>query len=142
MQKLSLLFRSLLFGFIASLLLLTGIISLVIPPAGAGPLTASAGQQTVQIAGLAVWVTWDNALYLGIIVLGGLLTLVILKYRIVIIEMKELLEIIRQAYEDKVLTDIERKAILKEALDVVRELIYLAWKPVGLTAKAIKRAVK
>lgn len=133
MQKFATLFLSLLFGFIASLLLMTGINSLVIP---------NAGQPTIQIAGLTDWFTWDTALYLFIIILGGLLTLVALKYRGVMVELKELLETIRKAYEDKTLTDVERKAILKEGLDVLRELIYLAWKPVGLTAKAIKRAVR
>ncbi len=133
MQKFKNLFISLLFSFIASLLLLTGIISLVIP---------NAGQPTIQITGLADWFTWDTALYLIIIVLAGLITLVSLKYRSVMTELKELLETIRKAYEDKTLTDVERKAILKEGLDVLRELIYLAWKPVGLTARAIKRAVR
>lgn len=127
----SLLF-SLLFSFIASLLLLTGIVSLVIP---------SAGHPTVQMAGLADWFTGDNVLYLVIIVLGGLITLVSLKYRIVVVELKELFETIRKAYEDDELTDAERKAILAQGLEVVRVLIMLAWKPVGLTAKAIERAV-
>ena len=122
----------LLLSFIASFFLFFAVPALVVIP--------DTGTSIVMVAGIADWFTLDTFLYLVIIVLGGLFTLVTLKYRTVVTELKELLQTIRKAYADKHLTDAERKSILKEALDVVRALIMLAWKPKGLTAKAIKRA--
>ena len=124
---------TLLRSFLLCFIVLAGAISLIIP---------EAGQSIILVAGLAGWITLDTFLYLVIIVLAGLVTLVSLKYRTVVVELKELAETIRKGYADDKLTDEERKAILKAAVDVLLAIIRIAWKPVGLTAKTIKRAVQ
>ena len=43
-------------------------------------------------------------------------------------EVKEVAEALQEAYEDKKLTNAERKIIMKEALDVLKALIAIKWK--------------
>jgi hypothetical protein len=74
------------------------------------------------------WFTWGNALYLLVLVLGGILTVISAKWRKVFKEVKEVAEALQEAYEDKKLTNAERKIIMKEALDVLKALIAIKWK--------------
>ena len=80
---------------------------------------------------LSDWFNWSNALYLAILILGVVFTLVTTKYRAVVKELKELFEVVHEAYDDGKLTDAERKKILKEVLDVLKAILGVIWKPLN-----------
>ncbi|KKM71539.1 hypothetical protein LCGC14_1429610 [marine sediment metagenome] len=79
---------------------------------------------------LSDWFNWSNALYLIILILGVVFTLVTTKYRAVIAELKELMEVVRKGYADGTLDKKEKEAILKEVLDVLKAILGVIWKPV------------
>ena len=75
------------------------------------------------------WFNWTNFFYLaGLIVAGGA-TFVGLKYKKLVDEMKEVFKVLQEAYEDDGKLDSEeRKAVMKEILDVFAALLKIAWK--------------
>jgi hypothetical protein len=75
------------------------------------------------------WFNWTNFFYLaGLIVAGGA-TFVGLKYKKLVDEMKEVFKVLQEAYEDDGKLDSEeRKAVMKEILDVFSALLKIAWK--------------
>jgi len=75
------------------------------------------------------WFNWTNFFYLaGLIVAGGA-TFVGLKYKKLVDEMKEVFKVLQEAYEDDGKLDSEeRKAVMKEILDVFAVLLKIAWK--------------
>ncbi len=75
------------------------------------------------------WFNWTNFFYLaGLIVAGGA-TFVGMKYKKLVNEMKEVFKVLQEAYEDDGKLDSEeRKAVMKEILDVFAALLKIAWK--------------
>ena len=75
------------------------------------------------------WFNWTNFFYLmGLVVAGGA-TMVGLKYKKLVDELKEVFKALQEAYEDDVKLDSEeRKQIMKEILDVMGALLKIAWK--------------
>ena len=75
------------------------------------------------------WFNWTNFFYLaGLIVAGGA-TFVGMKYKKLVDEMKEVFKVLQEAYEDDGKLDSEeRKAVMKEILDVFSALLKIAWK--------------
>ena len=74
------------------------------------------------------WLNWSNTLYLAGILLGGVLTLVSLKYRSLLKEIQDVSTVLSDALEDKKLTKAEKEAVMKEVLDVLRESVRLVWR--------------
>ena len=68
------------------------------------------------------WLSLENAAYLGVIILGGMATMVATKYRIILKEMKEV------AAKYVKITKEEQQAIAKECMDVLLEAVKLVWK--------------
>lgn len=74
------------------------------------------------------WFNWTNFFYLlGLIAAGGA-TFVGLKYKKLVDEIKEVFNVLQEAYEDGKLSKTEQKAIMKEVLDVFSALLKIAWK--------------
>jgi len=75
------------------------------------------------------WFNWTNFFYLmGLVVAGGA-TMVGLKYKKLVDELKEVFKALQEAYEDDGKLDSEeRKQIMKEILDVLGALLKIAWK--------------
>jgi|TARA_R100001163_G_C5021890_1_gene164495 uncharacterized membrane protein YebE (DUF533 family) len=75
------------------------------------------------------WFNWTNFFYLmGLVVAGGA-TMVGLKYKKLVDELKEVFKALQEAYEDDGKLDSEeRKQIMKEILDVMGALLKIAWK--------------
>ena len=67
------------------------------------------------------WLSWSNAAYLSVIILGAMVTMVATKYRIILKEMKE-------AAKDGKITPAEQQAIAKECMDVLLAAVKLVWK--------------
>ncbi len=78
---------------------------------------------------LSAWFNLQNFLYLLALVGGYAVTLVTLKWRPVATELHEVLVAIRDANEDGVVTDDERKVIMKEALDVAFAILKNIFNP-------------
>tara|TARA_Y100000310_G_C20667835_1_gene808600 strand:+ start:1369 stop:1605 length:237 start_codon:yes stop_codon:yes gene_type:complete len=74
------------------------------------------------------WLTWSNALYLAGMVLAGLLTVYSAKYRKVIKEVKDVVDKLGNALEDKKLSKKEKEVIMKEVLDVLSAMLKVFWK--------------
>jgi len=74
------------------------------------------------------WLTWSNALYLAGMVLAGLLTVYSAKYRKVIKEVKDVVDKLSTALEDKKLSKKEKEVIMKEVLDVLSAMLKVFWK--------------
>lgn len=74
------------------------------------------------------WFTVTNVMYAIGLILLALLTLVSIKYRIVIKELREVAQALEDAYEDGKLTKKEKEKIMKEVLDVIKAVIGLFWK--------------
>ena len=75
------------------------------------------------------WFNLTNFFYLmGLVVAGGA-TMVGLKYKKLVDELKEVFKALQEAYEDDGKLDSEeRKQIMKEILDVMGALLKIAWK--------------
>ena len=78
---------------------------------------------------LADWFNLSNLLYLIILIMGVVLTMVANKYRVVVVEIRELFEVVRVAYEDDKVTAAEKDKIMKEVLDVLRAILGVIWSP-------------
>jgi hypothetical protein len=75
------------------------------------------------------WFNWTNFFYLAGLVLAGGATFVGLRYKKLVDEMKEVFKVLQEAYEDDGKLDSEeRKAVMKEILDVLGALLKIAWK--------------
>ena len=75
------------------------------------------------------WFNWTNFFYLMRLVVAGGATMVGLKYKKLVDELKEVFKALQEAYEDDGKLDSEeRKQIMKEILDVMGALLKIAWK--------------
>tara|TARA_R110000823_G_scaffold234165_1_gene360431 strand:- start:18 stop:254 length:237 start_codon:yes stop_codon:yes gene_type:complete len=75
------------------------------------------------------WFSWSNLFYLAGIMVASGATLIGLKYKKLVDEMKEVFKALQEAYEDDgKLDNEERKKIMKEVLDVFSSLLKIAWK--------------
>jgi len=74
------------------------------------------------------WLSWANVAYMAAILIGGYLTISTNKYRKVIKEVQEALEVYHKAAEDGNITKSERDAIVKEVLDILSSSIKIFWK--------------
>ena len=75
------------------------------------------------------WFNWTNFWYLAGLILAGGATFMGLKYKKLVDEMKEVFKVLQEAYEDDGKLDSEeRKAVMKEVLDVFSALLKIAWK--------------
>jgi len=75
------------------------------------------------------WFNWTNFFYLAGLILAGGATFVGMKYKKLVNEMKEVFKVLQEAYEDDGKLDSEeRKAVMKEILDVFSALLKIAWK--------------
>jgi len=75
------------------------------------------------------WFNWTNFFYLAGLILAGGATFVGLRYKKLVDEMKEVFKVLQEAYEDDGKLDSkERKAVMKEILDVLGALLKIAWK--------------
>jgi len=75
------------------------------------------------------WFNWTNFWYLAGLILAGGATFIGLKYKKLVDEMKEVFKVLQEAYEDDGKLDSEeRKAVMKEVLDVFSALLKIAWK--------------
>ena len=74
------------------------------------------------------WLSWSNAAYLAVIILGALATMVATKYRIILREMKEAAAKYSEAAKDGKITKEEQQAIAKECMDVLMAAVKLVWK--------------
>ena len=74
------------------------------------------------------WFNWANALYLLGLILAGGVTMVGLKYKKLVTEVKEVVNVLQEAYEDGELDNEERKKIMKEVLDVLGALLKIVWR--------------
>jgi hypothetical protein len=74
------------------------------------------------------WLSWGNAAYLAVIILGAWGTMVATKYRIIVKEMKEAAQKYHEAAKDGKITKEEQQAIAKECMDVLMAAVKLVWK--------------
>tara|TARA_Y100001951_G_scaffold21530_1_gene16476 strand:- start:34 stop:267 length:234 start_codon:yes stop_codon:yes gene_type:complete len=74
------------------------------------------------------WLSWSNAAYLAVIILGAVATMVATKYRIILREMKEAAAKYSEAAKDGKITKEEQQAIAKECMDVLMAAVKLVWK--------------
>ena len=74
------------------------------------------------------WLSWSNAAYLAVIILGAVATMVATKYRIILKEMKEAAAKYSEASKDGKITKEEQQAIAKECMDVLMAAVKLIWK--------------
>ncbi len=79
---------------------------------------------------LSDWFNWSNFLYLVILILAAVGTLVSTKLRVIVAELKELFEVVREANEDGKYTEKEKEKILKKTFDVLAAILKAIWKPV------------
>jgi hypothetical protein len=74
------------------------------------------------------WLSWSNAAYLAVIIIGGGMTFAAAKYKKLLKEIKEALEAYREAAKDGKITAAERDKIVKEVLDIAGAGIKIFWK--------------
>ena len=74
------------------------------------------------------WLNWETAAYLIAIILGGMLTMVGTKWRMIIREMKEVAETYHAAKKDGKISKEEEQKIAKECMDVLSQAIKMVWK--------------
>ena len=74
------------------------------------------------------WVSWGNAAYLAAIIIGGGLTFAATKYRGVLKEVQEVLNVYHEAAKDGEISLKERDRIMKELLDVASAGVKIFWK--------------
>ena len=74
------------------------------------------------------WLNWENAAYLTAIILGGILTMVGTKWRMIIREIKEVAETYHAAKKDGKISKEEEQKIAKECMDVLSQAIKMVWK--------------
>ena len=69
------------------------------------------------------YMSWSNFFYLVGIILAGYATAVTAKNRAIFIEIQELVETLERVNKDKKVTSEEKKAVMKEALDIAYAVI-------------------
>ncbi len=74
------------------------------------------------------WLNWSNAAYLAAIIIGGGLTFAAAKYKKVLKEIQEALNVYHEAAKDGKITKTERDIIVKEVLDIASSGIKIFWK--------------
>ena len=74
------------------------------------------------------WLNWENAAYLIAIILGGGITMVGTKWRMIIKELKEVAETYHAAKKDGKISKEEEQKIAKECMDVLSQAIKMVWK--------------
>ena len=74
------------------------------------------------------WLSWGNAAYMAAIILGGGLTFAATKYRGVLKEVQEVLNVYHEAAKDGEISPKERDRIMKELLDVASAGVKIFWK--------------
>jgi len=74
------------------------------------------------------WLNWENAAYLIAIILGGMVTMVGTKWRMILREMKQVAETYHAAKADGKVTKEEEQKIAKECMDVLSQAIKMVWK--------------
>lgn len=77
---------------------------------------------------IANWFNFSNFLYLMILALGTIVTIVSVKYRNLMKEIRDVFEVLRVGYEDGKLTKKEKESVMKEVLDVLSALLKVVWK--------------
>ena len=73
------------------------------------------------------WITWDNVFYVLFLIATALLTIVSAKWRATVKEMSELFHAIKDANEDGKITEEEKQAIVREALQAGYALLRAVW---------------
>jgi hypothetical protein len=74
------------------------------------------------------WISWENAAYLGAIIVGGYITIAAAKYKKLLKEIQEALNTYHKAAEDGKITKAERDSIVKEVLDIASTGVKIFWR--------------
>ena len=77
---------------------------------------------------MSEWVSWTNAAYMAAIIVGGGITFAAAKYKKVLKEIQEALNVYHEAAKDGKITADEREKIMKEVLDIASAGIKIFWK--------------
>ena len=77
---------------------------------------------------MSEWLSWTNAAYLAAIIVGGGITFAAAKYKKVLKEIQEALNVYHEAAKDGKITADEREKIMKEVLDIASAGIKIFWK--------------
>ena len=73
------------------------------------------------------WVTWENVFYLLFLICATLGTIVSAKWRTTIKEFGELFHTIKEANEDGKITEDEKQAIVREAIQAGYAALRAVW---------------
>ncbi len=74
------------------------------------------------------WLSLSNFAYLVAILLGGYMSIVAVKWRPFLKEVKDVAEKYNEAMKDGKLTAKEKQAIAKESMDILSVAIRMVWK--------------
>jgi len=77
---------------------------------------------------MSEWLSWTNAAYMAAIIVGGGITFAAAKYKKVLKEIQEALNVYHEAAKDGKITADEREKIMKEVLDIASAGIKIFWK--------------
>ena len=77
---------------------------------------------------MSEWLSWTNAAYLAAIIVGGGITFAAAKYKKVLKEIQEALNVYHEAAKDGKITAAEREKIMKEVLDIASAGVRIFWK--------------
>lgn len=74
------------------------------------------------------WLNWANAAYMGAIIIGGGIAFAATKYKKLLKEIQEALNVYHEAKKDGKITSAERDKIMKEVLDIASAGVKIFWK--------------
>jgi len=77
---------------------------------------------------MSEWLSWTNAAYMAAIIVGGGITFAAAKYKKVLKEIQEALNVYHEAAKDGKITADEREKIMKEVLDIASAGVKIFWK--------------
>ena len=77
---------------------------------------------------MSEWLSWTNAAYMAAIIVGGGITFAAAKYKKVLKEIQEALNVYHEASKDGKITAMESKKIMKEVLDIASAGVRIFWK--------------
>ncbi len=77
---------------------------------------------------MSEWLSWTNAAYMAAIIVGGGITFAAAKYKKVLKEIQEALNVYHEASKDGKITADEREKIMKEVLDIASAGVRIFWK--------------
>jgi len=77
---------------------------------------------------MSEWLSWTNAAYMAAIIVGGGITFAAAKYKKVLKEIQEALNVYHEAAKDGKITADEREKIMKEVLDIASAGVRIFWK--------------